>query len=76
MITLSWWDTAGKAGQWLGAGALRDRADELRAPTSVLRIDLEAPDSAEEGLVFHDFYPIHPLTVEDITRLRLHPDWF
>jgi magnesium transporter len=74
MITLYWWATARKAGQWLDADALRDRADELRAPTSVLWIDLEAPDPAEEGLIFHDFYPLHPLTVEDITRLRRHPD--
>jgi hypothetical protein len=32
MITLYWWDTACKAGQWLDAGALRDRAESPRLP--------------------------------------------
>jgi magnesium transporter len=40
----------------------------------VLWIDLESPTPEEEQFVFTQFLPVHPLTLEDVTRLRREPD--
>lgn len=57
----------------LDASALSARRDELRAPDTMLWIDMAHPTAEEESLVFQSFFPVHPLTLEDITRLRREP---
>jgi len=74
MITIYYWDPALKAGQWLDERALTQRAEELRCCTGLVWIDLEDPDPAEERLVFQQFYPIHPLSLEDINKPWREPD--
>lgn len=74
MITLYRWSAAQNSGQWLDVELLRTAPDELRATTDVLWIDLDHPSEEEERLVFEKFYPIHPLSLEDITRLRREPE--
>src|SRR5262249_45481875 len=73
MITLYRWYVKDKHATWLGAEELRQRAEELRA-ADVLWVDLEDPTPEEEQLVFQQFFPIHSLSFEDVTRLRRLPD--
>ena len=70
MIGIYCWDMGKKAGMWIGPEALRRRGAELRAGPDVLWIDLDAPDEEEERFIFKQFFPIHTLTLEDITRMR------
>lgn len=75
MITIYCWDPDNKTGTWLEAGALRNRADELRKPAGVVWIDLDNSTPEEEDLVFKEFFSIHPLTLDDVRKLRTldHP---
>jgi magnesium transporter len=73
MISIYHWNSARRDGEWLEAGALKSRACEL-CQADVLWIDLENPTEEEERLVFVDFFHIHPLSLEDITRLRREPE--
>src|SRR5262245_20388103 len=50
------------------------RRAELCGDGCVLWIDLADPTPDEERLVFEQFFPIHPLSLEDITRPRRDPD--
>lgn len=67
MLSVFAWDATQKAGHWLDAAALQTRADELQT-LDVLWIDLTQPTPEEEALVLLDFFPVHPLTFEDVTR--------
>lgn len=60
-------DAASQVGQWRGPDALSDGS-------AVLWVDLDNPTVEEEQLVFARYRPVHPLTLEDITRLRRRPD--
>ncbi len=73
MISVYLWQPAARAGLWVDAVGLRTRAAELRADSGVLWIDLQDPTQEEERLVFEQFSPVHPLTLEDITKLRREP---
>lgn len=73
MLTIYLWDSKAKRGQWLLPEELTKRRDELRATTETLWIDLFDPTPEEERLVYEEFYPVHPLTREDITKLRREP---
>src|SRR5262245_34571469 len=73
MITLHAWDCAAKAARTLDAAALRDQRDALRPSTEILWIDMQQPTAEEEQLVFEGFFPIHTLSLEDVTRLRREP---
>jgi magnesium transporter len=68
MIHVYCWNATEKKGAWQGAEALTN-AD----PASILWIDLENPTPEEERLVFEKHFPVHPLTLEDMT-LHRHPD--
>jgi len=70
MIHVYCWNAADKTGTWHGAEALTAPPDATR----VVWIDLENPTDAEERLVFGSVCLVHPLTLEDITRLRRFPD--
>jgi len=74
MITIYLWKQTQKVGLWYDMTALKTRAEELRYAEGLVWIDLEDPDAEEEQLVFQQFYPIHPLTIEDIVKPRREPD--
>ncbi len=74
MISIFCWNTASRCRQTLEAEALREHGRELANGDNVLWIDLSAPTEDEERLVFEHVLPIHPLSLEDVTRLRREPD--
>src|SRR5438045_7222963 len=74
MIRIYAWDKNTKTGQILDVSTLRQGGDQLKGPHQVVWIDLENPTAEEEDLVYKQFFPVHPLTLEDITRLRREPD--
>jgi magnesium transporter len=74
MITVFQWQAEQQAGVWLDADALRTQAEQLHRSGDVVWIDLDRPSPQEVSLVFEDFLPIHPLTVEDITRASRDAD--
>jgi magnesium transporter len=73
MITSHAWDAAGKCIQQIQAAELMSRRDEWLSGKSALWIDLSTPTEEEEQLVFGQFFPVHTLSFEDITRLRREP---
>src|SRR5438045_3383438 len=73
MIRLYRWNIKENHGCWVEARELQQKKEELRA-ADVLWIDLENPTPEEETLVFQQFFPIHFLSFEDVTRLRRIPD--
>jgi magnesium transporter len=73
MISLYCWNTGQKAGLWLNAEVLRTKAEQLLAAPDVYWIDLDNPTREEENLVYEGFFPVHRLTLLDITRLRRKP---
>lgn len=74
MIHIHCWKQGAPGGHVsLDTESLRARRDELRTPDTMLWIDLDHPAAEEESLVFQQFFPVHPLTLEDITRLRREP---
>lgn len=68
MIHVFRWD--GKKEAWGGPDLIPPRGE---APTC-LWIDLESPTEDEERLVFEKYFPVHTLTLEDVTRPRRMPD--
>ena len=73
MITIHAWNGQTKRAEELPAAMLTQDRDRLLAH-EVLWIDMAQPTPEEEQLVFQQFLPIHPLSLEDITRLRREPD--
>lgn len=73
MISLYRWLPGEKFGTWVDLPDLP--ANGCHLPEGhVWWIDLDDPSPEEEDLVFKKFLPIHPLTLEDITRVRREPD--
>lgn len=70
MITVFQW-TSAKGGEYLDG--IRSLPGSGQLP-ELLWIDLEAPSPEEEQQVFQSVVPVHPLTLEDITRMRREPD--
>ncbi len=70
MITVYSWDEAAKRCQHGGADLLPPR-DAL---PDVVWVDLDNPTAEEERRVFEQFFRVHPLTLEDMTRPRREPD--
>jgi magnesium transporter len=75
MISVYCWNFGREAGQWLDAALLRERCEQLRATSDVFWIDLDDPTPEEEALVYRQFFPVHPLTLEDVTKLRREPTY-
>jgi magnesium transporter len=73
MLTAFRWNSAARTGRWLDAAAVRSQVDDLRATPDLLWVDLDRPDEAEERLVFDGLFPVHKLTLDDITRERRDP---
>jgi magnesium transporter len=74
MITLYCWNVAENRGTWLKPEELETNREELRSPNHLLWINLDNPTPEEEQRVFERFFPIHFLSLEDVTRLRREPD--
>lgn len=73
MISLYRWLPGQKYGTWTELAELP--AAGSRVPDGeVWWIDLDDPSPEEEAVVFGQFLPIHPLTLEDITRPRREPN--
>jgi len=74
MISVYRFDKTAKAGRWSHAETLQLQAEQFRKAPEVLWIDLDNPSPEEECFVFEKFFRVHPLTLEDITRLRREPN--
>lgn len=73
MISLYRWQPGQTHGTWVDLPDLP--ADGCRPPAGeVWWLDLDDPSEEEEDLVFRKFLPVHPLTLEDMTRSRREPD--
>ena len=65
--------------RWNGTGCERGGAELLPASApavpaeQVVWVILTEPTPEEESLVFERFMPIHPLSLEDVTRMRREP---
>lgn len=73
MITIHHWNPAEKT-RTISPDELLSQRDRLLTAESVLWIDLCGPSDDEERLVLEQFFPVHKLTHEDITRLKREPD--
>jgi magnesium transporter len=65
--------SAKKTVSWLSLDDISSQIQELRATEDVLWIDLQQPNDEELRLVYQEFQPVHPLSLEDITRERRDP---
>lgn len=73
MISLYRWQPKHPHGEWVELPDLP--AQPTKIPDGeVWWIDLDDPSPEEEDLVFRKFLPIHPLTLEDLSRPRRAPD--
>jgi magnesium transporter len=70
MISVYSWDAATKKCRQ-GGGELLPGRD---AVPDVLWVDLNNPTPEEEKLTLEQFFPVHALTLEDMTRPRREPD--
>ena len=69
MIRYYHWDSATDTVSCALPSVLPKYSSEIPDGT-IIWIDLENPTPEEEAQVFRDFLPVHPLTLEDITRPR------
>jgi magnesium transporter len=73
MITVYWWNTDQNTGTWLDGDELRKKLATLKASDDVIWIDLARPTPDEVELIYQQFFRIHTLTLEDITRPEREP---
>jgi magnesium transporter len=70
MITAYRWDAAAKAGHWAEG---RDALGLPPAGEDVAWIDLQGSTPEEAQLVLQQWFPVHLLTFEDVTRMQRLP---
>src|SRR5262249_49331213 len=73
MISVYRWDAGKSAGRWLSADEGRGLAAPASDSADVFWVDLDDPSPEEEAFVFQQFFRVHPLTLEDVTKLRREP---
>ncbi|HVK17800.1 MAG TPA: magnesium transporter CorA family protein [Fimbriiglobus sp.] len=73
MIHVLRWDPATHAGRRLDPSELPSSHADLSGDEDTVWIDLENPTPEEEKRVFQQFLPVHPLTLEDVTKPRREP---
>ncbi|HEY1188494.1 MAG TPA: magnesium/cobalt transporter CorA [Gemmata sp.] len=71
MITVHHWN--GSCCARAGAEGLPESASAV-ARDEFVWVNLSEPTPEEEAAVFQTFLPVHPLTLEDINRIRREPD--
>jgi magnesium transporter len=74
MIAAYLWDRQARKLQPAPPDLLQKAHQAVADANQVLWVDLSAPTAEEEALVLQRFLPVHPLTFEDVTRLRREPD--
>lgn len=74
MILCYAWNRLTKTIQCLEAAFLEKNPERLNNPEEVFWIDLANPTQEEEELVLRKIMPVHPLSQEDMTFIRRHPD--
>ncbi len=74
MITIFHWKQATRTLGRIPPESLPALRGDALASGDVIWIDLEKPTVEEEQVVFGAYFPVHSLTVEDMTRLRREPD--
>ena len=72
MIHVLRWDPATHTGRRLDPSELPASHAELNGDDAIW-IDLDNPTPEEEERVLRQFLPVHPLTLEDVTKPRRHP---
>lgn len=72
MIHVLRWDSAATGATVVDAADLPATHADLPAD-AVVWIDLDAPTTDEEDRILRTFLPVHPLTVEDVTKPRREP---
>ncbi len=73
MIAILHWDSTAKTCHVASLDQLPPTVGDV-ASEDVWWIDLSEPTLEEEQLIFEKFFRVHPLTREDISRLRAAPD--
>lgn len=71
MITVYQWNGASRE---RGGPELLPESAAAVPPDRVVWVALTEPTPEEEALVFEKFLPIHPLSLEDVTRVRRDPE--
>lgn len=74
MIAITAWSRTAKHMRHVAVEELDGLREKSLSENEVWWIDLENPTSEEESLVLQQFLPLHPLLLEDVTRLRREPD--
>lgn len=74
MITVQTWDPTTQTLTSPSADVLQPGGSATLAPGVVVWIDLADPTPEEECFVLQEYLPIHPLSFEDVTRLRREPE--
>jgi magnesium transporter len=74
MIAAYLWDRQAKKLQPAPPDLLQKGHQAVADANQVLWVDMSDPTPDEEALVLQRFLPVHPLTFEDVTRLRREPD--
>jgi magnesium transporter len=74
MIRVYRWQHESNSGAWILPEALAKADPDLKSDKDILWIDLDCPTDEEEQLVFKEFFPIHYLSLSDITHLKRKPD--
>ena len=73
MISIVRWNPTGNRMESVSPADLPASHVDLH-PESMLWIDLDNPTPEEEDRVFKQFFPVHSLTLEDVTKQRREPD--
>jgi magnesium transporter len=73
MISAHFWNSETRSGRSYDADGLRARLPELKDSQELCWIDLADPTEEEERLIFEEFFPVHSLTLDDITRQHRFP---
>jgi magnesium transporter len=68
MIQIVRWEPGSKSVETMTTEQLA--ATSTECADSILWIDLSNPTAEEEAVIFGKFFPVHPLTLEDITKPR------
>ena len=74
MISLYRWQSGQKHGTWVEFAGAAGECDRRCRKAKSGGSTSNDPTEEEEDLVFRKFLPVHPLTLEDITRARREPD--
>jgi magnesium transporter len=73
MISVHCWNPATKSARSYDADGFRSQLEALQKSNELCWIDLADPTDDEEHLVLKEFFKVHSLTLDDITRQRRFP---